>query len=93
MLGNLRIKKRAYYLFAIRKNNIMHCASYSTNGVNEIVTSIETGEIFHSLYDFVYSILGMRTKDEFENCVYYSEFRNKWRSIKYIIVKSKSKKH
>jgi hypothetical protein len=92
MLGNFRIKKRAYYLFAVRKHNVMHCAAYSTNGMIETITSIETGEIFHSLYDFVFSILGMNTRNEFDDCVYYSEFRNRWRPIKYIIVKSKTKK-
>jgi hypothetical protein len=91
MLGDLRIKKRSYYLFAVRKNNIMHCGSYSSDGLDEIITSIETGEIFHSLYDFAFSILGMRVTNEYADCVYYSEFRNRWRSIKHIIRKTRQR--
>ena len=93
MLGNHRIKKRSYYLFAVLKHNIMHCGTYSTNGVNDTITSVETGEIFHSIHDFVYSVYGMNTKNEFYNCYYYSEFRNRWRPIRYIVVKSKTKRN
>ena len=90
MLGNLRIKKKGYYLFAVRKNNIMYCGTYSRREMGEIITSTTTGEIFYSLYDFIFSVLKTKKINELKDCVYYSEYRNKWRSVRHILRKAKA---
>ena len=76
-----------YHILAVRKNNIMYCASYNKMSHSEIITSIETGETFHSINAFTASILGMNATNEVKDCLYYSDKRMKWRSIKRILKK------
>jgi hypothetical protein len=88
MLGNLRIKKHSFYIFAVcDEDDILHCASYINEYGKEYIISIETGEKFYSLYTFAIKVLGKTSIDEYKKCFYYSENREKWRSIKYILKK------
>lgn len=86
MFGKSLIKDKKYLILAIRKNNILHCGVYTKSHDNfEIITSIETGEIFDSIKSFVISVIGLYTKNEYKECLYYNETKNRWRSIKYIM--------
>jgi hypothetical protein len=86
MFGKPFIKNRQYCLLAVRKNNILHCASYNKDdNYNEIITSINTGEKFYSLACFVRSIIGLQSINEFKECLYYNQNKKRWRSIKYIL--------
>ena len=88
MFGKSVIKDRKYYLLAVYKNEIYNCASYNKDDEYcEIITSINTGEKFYSLKSFVDSILGLRSVNEWDECLYYSKNKNRWRSLKYLLKK------
>jgi hypothetical protein len=86
MFGKPFIKDRKYCLLAVFKNNIYHCASYNKDDdYCEVITSINTGEKFYSIKGFVESILGMKSVNEWDECLYYNSNKNRWRSIKYLL--------
>jgi|688.fasta_scaffold2198282_1 hypothetical protein len=86
MFGKPFIKNRNYCLLAVRKNNILHCASYDKDDDNnEVITSINTGEKYYSLSCFVRSVIGLKSINEFKECLYYNHNKKRWRSIRYIL--------
>lgn len=90
MFGKTFIKDKKYLLLSINKNDIYYCAVYSKNSKyskNETITSVNTGEIFYNLKDYVNSILETKSKNEWKDCLYYNENKKRWRSIKYILMK------
>lgn len=83
------IKDKKYCLLAVFKNDMYHCASYNKDSeYNEVITSINTGEKFYSLQSFVQSILGLKSVNEFKECLYYNSSKKRWRSIKYLLKKN-----
>jgi len=87
MLGNLRFKKKSYYLVAVRKDDVIYCGSYIKDKHDEFIISINTGEKFYSLHKFAATMLNRKFVNEYRECIYYSEYQNKWRSIKHILKK------
>lgn len=88
MFGKSLIKDKKYITLAVRKNDILHCGIYTKYlGNFEMITSIETGEIFDSIKSFVVSIIGLYSKNEYKECLYYNETKKRWRSVKYILRK------
>jgi hypothetical protein len=79
MLGNRSIIKKNYILLGVYKNNKYYCGSYTRDDKDlEQITNISTGEVFHSLRNFVESILGFNTTYEWMNCYYYDDYTSKW---------------
>jgi hypothetical protein len=87
MFGKTTFKDKKYLLLSVFKNDIYHCGIYSNCGVNETITSINSGEIFHNLEDFVNSIVDGITENEWKTCLYYNESKKRWRSVKYLLRK------
>jgi hypothetical protein len=89
MFGKSLIKNKKHRLLAVRKNNIYYCASYDMDNDDycEVITSINTGEKFYSLASFVQSIIGLKSVNEFNECLYYSNNKKKWRPVKYLFMK------
>lgn len=89
MFGKEALKVRKYLLLSVHKNDICHCGIYSNCGKNETITTINTCEIYHNLEDFVNSIIETKSNDEWTTCLYYNESKKRWRSVKYLLKKSK----
>lgn len=87
MFGKSLIKNKNHRLLDVCKNNIYYCASYDKDDDYEIITSINTGEKFYSLAGFVQSIIGLKSVNEFTECLYYSSDKKKWRPVKYLFKK------
>jgi hypothetical protein len=87
MFGKNAYKNRKYLLLSICKNDIYHCGIYSNCGNSETITSINTGNIFYNLEDFVNDILETKSKNEWKDCLYYNETKKRWRSVKYLLKK------
>lgn len=88
MFGKSLIKNKKHRLLAVCKNNIYYCASYDKINHNyEVITSINTGEKFYSLHSFVHSIIGLKSVNEYNECLYYNSDKKKWRAIKYLFNK------
>ena len=86
MFGKELIKNKKHRLLAVYKNDIYYCASYNNDDdYCEIITSINTGEKFYSLQSFVHSIIGLKSINEWNECLYYSSYNKRWRSIKYLL--------
>jgi hypothetical protein len=86
MFGKELIKNKKHRLLAVYKNDIYYCASYNNDDdYCEIITSINTGEKFYSLQSFVHSIIGLKSINEWDECLYYSSSKNRWRSVKYLL--------
>ena len=89
MFGKQVIKNKKHRLLAVYKNNIYYCASYNKDSnYCEFITSINTGERFYSLKSFTKSILGLKSVNEWDECLYYSYDKKKWRAVKYLIKKN-----
>lgn len=84
MFGKSFIKDKKYCLLAVFKNGVYHCASYNKDINCEVITSIDTGEKFYSLDSFVKSIIGLKSVNEWNECLYYNNSKNRWRSVKYL---------
>ena len=84
MFGKKMIKPKKYILLSVIKNDIYNCGIYS----NDTITTINTGDIFYNLEDFVYSILKTKSGKEWKECLYYNENKKRWRSVKYITKKN-----
>jgi hypothetical protein len=80
------MKHKNYLLVAVRKNDILYTGSY-TNSSKSLITSLNTGEVYYNLKDFVNSILEEETKNEWKDCLYYNETKKRWRSVKYLLKK------
>ena len=87
MFGKTAIKSKKYHLLSVRKNDICYCGIYSNNGIEETITSINTGDIFYNLEEFVNSILETKTENEWNDCQYYNESKKRWRAVKYLLKK------
>ena len=88
MFGKQLIKIKKNRLLAVRKNGVYYCASYDKDDdYYEVITSINTGEKFYSLQSFVHSIIGMKSVNEFNECLYYNSNKKKWRQVKYLFKK------
>ena len=88
MFGKSLIKNKKHRLLAVCKNNIYYCASYDKDDdYYDVITSINTGEKFYSLAGFVQSIIGLKSVNEFTECLYYSSSKKKWRPVKYLLKK------
>jgi len=74
----------SYLLLSVLHNEILHCASYYKEDDDEFIISITTGEKFYNLYDFVYSIKGMRIYNENIDCSFYDENSKCWFPISYL---------
>ena len=86
MFGKQLIKNKKHRLLAVYKNDVYYCASYNKDhDYCEVITSINTGEKFYSLQSFVHSIIGLKSINEWNECLYYSSYKNRWRSIKYLL--------
>lgn len=86
MFGKPLIKNKKHCLLAVYKNNIYYCASYDKDDY-EVITSINTGEKFYCLKSFVQSIIGLKSRNEWNECLYYSTNKKKWRPVKYLFKK------
>lgn len=86
MFGKSLIKNKKYYItLAVYKNGIYYTASYNKDrDYNEVITSINTGEKFYCLKSFVQSIIGLKSRNEWNECLYYSTNKKKWRPVKYL---------
>lgn len=71
-----------YILLGVKKGETIYCGTYNDNKV----LSLNTGEIFYSIKDFVEIILGLNFRNELEQCFYYDDIENNWKSISSIIV-------
>ena len=88
MFGKQLIKIKKNRLLAVCKNGVYYCASYDKDDdYYEVITSINTGEKFYSLQSFVHSIIGMRSVNEFNECLYYNSNKKKRRLVKYLFKK------
>jgi hypothetical protein len=88
MFGKPFIKNKNYLILAVRKNEVLYCGSYTKNQNYEYITSLDTGEIFHSLKEFVVNVIGFHSKNEYKECLYYNDTKKRWRSVKYILKKT-----
>lgn len=77
----------SYLLLGVNNFDVMYCGSYNCNenGV-ETITSINSGETFYSFKEFVVSILGMHSTDEWMECCIYDEEAKQWGEIGYFYV-------
>ena len=88
MFGKHLIKNKNHRLLAFYKNEVYHCASYDkVSDYCEIITSINTGEQFYTLKSFTQSIIGLKSVNEWNECLYYSSEKKKWRPVKYLFMK------
>lgn len=64
----------SYLLLGVYYIDSYYCGSYhcDSNGI-ETITAINSGEVFYSLKEFVGSILGMRSTDEWMECSIFDE--------------------
>jgi hypothetical protein len=86
MFGKQLIKNKKHRLLAVYKNDVYYCAYYNKDhDYCEVITSINTGEKFYSLQSFVHSIIGLKSINEWNECLYYSTYKNRWRSVKYLL--------
>ncbi len=88
MFGMKVMKNKSYILVAVQKNGIMYCGSYDNHKTKETITSLNTGEVFYDIKDFVNSILQEKTENEWKDCLYYNETKKRWRSVKYLLKKN-----
>jgi len=78
---NINIDK-SYLLLSVHKRGVEYCGSYySDNNGTETITSINTGEVFYNLKNFVESIYGFDTEDEWRDCRYFNEDKSSWASL------------
>lgn len=87
MFGKEAFKIKKYMILAVPKNDIYHCGIYNNSNLTEAITSINTGDIFHNLKDFVNSIQETKYGNEWKVCLYYNESKKRWRSVKYLLKK------
>lgn len=74
----------SYLLLSVFHKNKDNCGSYYKGDDGEYITSIQTGERFYNLYDFVYSIKGLDTGNENMDCFFYDEIVNNWVPVNYL---------
>ena len=88
MFGKHLIKNRKHRLLAVYKNEVYHCASYDkVSDYCEIITSINTGEQFYTLKSFTQSLSGLKSVNDWNECLYYSNEKKKWRPVRYLFKK------
>ena len=73
-----------YLILSVFHNNIENCGSYYNGIDGEYIASIATGEKFYNVYDFVHSITGLNTGDEFNDCYFYDEITSSWIPLHYL---------
>jgi hypothetical protein len=89
MFGKHLIKNRKHRLLAVYKDDVYYCASYDkVSDYCEIITSINTGEQFYTLKSFTQSIIGLKSVNEWQECLYYSSDKKKWRPVRYLFKKN-----
>ena len=86
MLGRQVVNKKSYVLIGVRKDNVYHTAIYTdSNGEQEKITSIRTGEVFTDLRKFVESVRGCECYYEWSDCHYYEIETNEWFPLSYLL--------
>ena len=74
----------SYLLLSVYHNGTDNCGSYYKGEDGEYIVSILTGEKFYSLYDFVYSIKGLSTFNDWDDCFFFYEEISEWVPIIHI---------
>jgi hypothetical protein len=73
-----------YLLVSVYHKDCDNCGTYYKGEDGEYITSILTGEKFYSLYDFVFSIKGLGTDDEWSSSFFYNEECGEWIPLMYL---------
>jgi hypothetical protein len=68
---------KSYLLLSVFHKNTNFCGTYYKGEDGEFITSLLTGEKFYNLRDFVISIKGLGTIDEWDTC-YFDEEEQYW---------------
>jgi len=76
----------SYLLLSVFHKGVENCGSYYKNDETdeEFITSMMTGEKFYNVYDFIYSIKGLGTGYECDDCYFYDEVTKSWVSLYYL---------
>lgn len=84
---------KPYLLLGVYYHDIFHCGSYycDSNG-RESITAINSGEVFYSLREFVVSIIGLHSTDEWMECSIFDETSDpdgqRWGEIGYFYLEN-----
>jgi len=73
MFGHAVNDFEAYRLLAVCNYEDTHCGAYNSIDGLETITSLQTGEVFYSVKDFVFSVIGMHSTDEWLECIFFVE--------------------
>jgi hypothetical protein len=86
MFGKQTIEEFDYLLLSVYKYGTSYCASYNKNSDGtEFITSINTGEIFYNLTDFITSIHGISSGYEWIECLFYDEDSKLWAPLYFLL--------
>lgn len=78
MFGYDIINPSNYHLIGCYKYGVIYTGSYTKIGDCEKITSINTGEVFYSIKEYIDSIYGLRMENELFTFLIYNEITNAW---------------
>ena len=79
MFGKTMDQDLSYRLVGVYKYGKMYCGSYNkTEDGEESITSIATGEKFHSISEFIWSVRGLGSDSELLDLMIYDESSSEW---------------
>jgi len=92
MFGIITTEEHSYLLMGVYKNNVMYPASYfqyiDENGSHiEYISCLTSGNIYYSIHDFVSSIIGMNSINNYNDwihCQFYDEDNKSWFPLFYL---------
>lgn len=92
MFGITTTEEHSYLLMGVYKNNVIHPASYfqyidDDNTHVEYISCLTTGNIYHSIHEYVSSIIGLRSSNNYEDwidCQFYDEDGKCWFPLFYL---------
>lgn len=84
IFGKEVIENKPYMLIGVFHDGVYNCASYTSSGDDEKITSIQTGEVFTNLRKFVESVRKCETYHEWSECHFYDEDKADWYPMLYL---------
>lgn len=75
MFGHTINDYQSYRLLGVLKNGVVYTGTYYRNFSEreETITATLSGEVFYSIKDFVLSVNGLSSQDEWMECLFYAE--------------------
>lgn len=78
--------ERNYHLVGTYKNGIIHCGVYSKINNLEMITSINSGKNYYTIYEFLNDIHGLGTDTELTSFMIYDDNTYRWSPLTMILI-------